>query len=115
MSIMTVWRFCGKVCMAKIFQPLFPCAAAGTEWIKDDQQDELFERSELSSGSLASIRCRSIIMGPQWLMYCALIIIQASGGLLLPPFHGRAIRGGRLPGATGIHHKSSLAFIRLCH
>ena len=80
--------------MTEIFQPLFPCAAAGTEWIKGDQQDELFDRSEFLSGSLASIRCRSIIMRPQWLMYCALIIIQASGGFLLPPLLGLAIRGG---------------------
>jgi len=35
-----------------------PCAAAGSEWIKDDQQNELSERSEFSFCRLSSFRFR---------------------------------------------------------
>jgi len=35
-----------------------PCAAAGSEWIKDDQQNELSEQSEFSFCRLSSFRCR---------------------------------------------------------
>jgi hypothetical protein len=35
-----------------------PRAAAGSEWIKDDQQNELFERSEFSFCRLSSFRFR---------------------------------------------------------
>jgi len=41
-----------------VFRCSIPCAAAGSEWIKDDQQNELSERSEFSFCRLSSFRLR---------------------------------------------------------
>ena len=54
-----------------VFDVPSPFAAAGDEWIKGDQQGELFEAlAEFSHCRLSSFRQRELITGTQWVSYC---------------------------------------------
>jgi hypothetical protein len=57
-STRQVWNVASFNDCASGFRCSVPCAAAGSEWIKADQRNVLFERSEFAFRRLSSFRCR---------------------------------------------------------